>query len=594
MSQYRLFRSRANLFFCLILPFCTGCTLNARIDSLGNVVSSSVESEPASPTPSLTYQSPQGIYGQNESITLSPSVVGKLKNFRTTPSLPAGITIDSESGIISGVTTIPTAKKLYVIQAIDNLGNEVSSQFEFEVAANFIVNSTLDEQDSNPGDGLCATNTSSICTLRAAVEEANAQSVEILSKITLPVGTYPLVSLSLNISSSRVKIVGSDRATTVIDANPDGSAVSPGINISAASTEVTIEGVSIKNASLVAPGGVTLGVGLKSLAANLTLKNCEISNHSISGTNASAVLGVGLYHKSTGSLTIDNCTIKDNSGNLTNALGYSYGAGAYLEASTINISNSTIRNNTFPSAQGASGAGGIYIKGNSSVYGSEISSNRSRNFGGAIFYDGTYEHEIHFSTLEQNTSNSLSFGNYIYLPGGSRLDISNSALLDSTATSEHVYVGTASTLTVKNSTLYATSASELIELSSSTANIEASTLYSEINAINFRLSSGTLLTKSSIYLGNNFTCTAHSTPIVSYGYNIFADSTCNSGNSNDLANTAPLLVAPANNGGTTKTMRKDFSSPAKNLVPASECLEKDQIERSRSSGSFCDSGAYQD
>lgn len=593
MSQCRLFWSRTNLFFCLILSFCTGCTLNARIDSLGNVGSSSVESESPSPTPSLTYQPNQEIYFQNESITLSPLVVGKLGNFRVTPSLPAGITIDSESGVISGAPAIPTQKKVYLIQAIDNLGTEVSSQFEFEIAANFIVNSTLDEQDSNTGDGMCTTNTSSICTLRAAIEEANAQSVEILSKITLPVGTYPLSNLTLSISS-RVKIVGSDKAATVIDANPDGSAVSPAINISAASTEVTIEGVSIRNSSLVAPGGVTLGVGLKSLAANLTLKNCEISNHSISGTNASAVLGVGLYHQSTGSLTIDNCTIKDNSGNLTNALGYSYGAGAYLEASTISISNSTIRNNTFPSAQGASGAGGIYSKGNTSISGSEISSNRSRNFGGAIFYDGNYEHEIYFSTLEQNTSNSLSFGNYIYLTGGSRLDISNSAILDSTATSEHIYVAAAATLTIKNSTLYATSASELIELSNSTANIEASTLYSEFNAINFRLSSGTLLTKSSIYLGNNFTCTAHSTPIVSYGYNIFADSTCNSGNSNDLANTAPLLSAPANNGGTTKTMKTNVASPAKNLVPVGQCLEKDQIDKSRSSGSFCNSGAYQD
>src|SRR5689334_24013888 len=39
--------------------------------------------------------------------------------------------------------------------------------------ANFVVNSTADLPDINPGDGLCATD-GGACTLRAAVQEANA------------------------------------------------------------------------------------------------------------------------------------------------------------------------------------------------------------------------------------------------------------------------------------------------------------------------------------------------------------------------------------------------------------------------------------
>ena len=43
------------------------------------------------------------------------------------------------------------------------------------VAATFEVNHSGDAVDANPGDGLCAT-ASAVCTLRAAIEEANASA----------------------------------------------------------------------------------------------------------------------------------------------------------------------------------------------------------------------------------------------------------------------------------------------------------------------------------------------------------------------------------------------------------------------------------
>ena len=38
----------------------------------------------------------------------------------------------------------------------------------------FNVNSTLDERDASPGNGTCSSTPSSKCTLRAAIQEANA------------------------------------------------------------------------------------------------------------------------------------------------------------------------------------------------------------------------------------------------------------------------------------------------------------------------------------------------------------------------------------------------------------------------------------
>src|SRR5262249_12990409 len=56
-------------------------------------------------------------------------------------------------------------------------------------ASEFVVNSTADAVDAKPGDGVCATS-SGVCTLRAAIQEANAHSGK--DSITLPAGTYTL------------------------------------------------------------------------------------------------------------------------------------------------------------------------------------------------------------------------------------------------------------------------------------------------------------------------------------------------------------------------------------------------------------------
>src|ERR1700675_908151 len=59
-------------------------------------------------------------------------------------------------------------------------------------AANFTVTSTADAVDATPGDGVCATATAA-CTLRAAIQEANALSGA--DSITVPAGTYTLALL---------------------------------------------------------------------------------------------------------------------------------------------------------------------------------------------------------------------------------------------------------------------------------------------------------------------------------------------------------------------------------------------------------------
>ncbi len=57
-------------------------------------------------------------------------------------------------------------------------------------ATTFTVNSVIDETDAAPGNGSCVSAPSGLCTLRAAVMEANALGGA--DAITLPSGTYTL------------------------------------------------------------------------------------------------------------------------------------------------------------------------------------------------------------------------------------------------------------------------------------------------------------------------------------------------------------------------------------------------------------------
>lgn len=55
-------------------------------------------------------------------------------------------------------------------------------------AATFAVNSTIDDVDAFPGDGICATATGD-CTLRAAIQELNAMLLLLLMVSSCPRGS---------------------------------------------------------------------------------------------------------------------------------------------------------------------------------------------------------------------------------------------------------------------------------------------------------------------------------------------------------------------------------------------------------------------
>src|SRR6266516_2602723 len=199
-------------------------------------------------------------------------------------------------------------------------------------AVTFVVNTTADTADAVPGDGRCA-DSSNACSLRAAVQEANA--LVGADTIQLGAATYVLsgaagddVALSGDLDiTGDLTLTGAATASTIID----GGSVDRVLDIdpSGAGVNVTISNLTVRggNAAGEAGGGIrnrgTLSLSNVTLAANssginggglLNLGTLTLANTTVSG-NTSTADGGGIYNGGGSTLTITASTLSGNSAN---------------------------------------------------------------------------------------------------------------------------------------------------------------------------------------------------------------------------------------------------------------------------------------
>jgi uncharacterized protein (TIGR03437 family) len=259
----------------------------------------------------------------------------------------------------------------------------------------FVVNDLGDTRDAAPGNGTCA-DANSKCTLRAAIEEANALagddtiSFSVTGTITMSLGEL-LVGSNVTVSGP-----GADQVTL----SGSGSRI---LEIQNGPHDVALSGLTITG------GRAASGGALSNLSGGtVSIRNCTLTrNTALGGPFIPSTLGGGGVYNA-GKLIIANTVISDN---VATQQVYTGSGGGIYNIGTLALINSTVSGNgatQFAFAAISSG-GGIYNSGMMNVMGGTISGNSATGFssgrGGSVTGGG-----IHNSGV-LNISGSTISGN---------------------------------------------------------------------------------------------------------------------------------------------------------------------------------------
>jgi len=264
-----------------------------------------------------------------------------------------------------------------------------------ETSIQFVVNTTADLHDATPGDGDCATvDGGDLCSLRAAVEEANALPTMAGQwiNITVPAGTYRLTIEDidgLTLTQDRLTLTGEGRSETILDGDGDSRL----LTIDDAD-QVLVEQMTLRNGSRSLFGDTGGAVRIDGPGFLVTFSDTAIEDSSANFG------GGGILADGPGTLNIINSLVANNRAATCTGGGVSGGGGIWASNLALNVVQSEFRDNC------ASWGGGIRISGgqNHLILRSTIAENRGATTGaGIMFSDGTGR--IEDSTVALNSDN---------------------------------------------------------------------------------------------------------------------------------------------------------------------------------------------
>jgi len=274
----------------------------------------------------------------------------------------------------------------------------------------FVVNSTDDAHDANPGDGRCAASckAKNKCTLRAAIEESNAQAGP--NFIELPAGTYQLTIGGLTVSDS-VTIAGAGAATTIVDGN--GSVLMDHV-FHQTGGALHLADLTVRNGGAVSvfQGGGLLLEGENALLERVVVSgNTAFSNgggifnrevlqleQSTVENNVVTSRGGGVYSTAMSTLIVDRSTLDGNQATL---------GGAIQSFGTLVMRNSTISGN-----RASAGTGGVINVGFGTLNNVTVTNNMGNGTAGragGIANNGTLPLVVS-NTIIANNSNGAAGG----------------------------------------------------------------------------------------------------------------------------------------------------------------------------------------
>jgi hypothetical protein len=336
---------------------------------------------------------------------------------------------------------------------------------------------------------------------------------------------------------------------------------SPGDSIMVAAATYA-ENLSVAFNLTVAGAGATTTIidgGSVGRVVTISNTNTAVKISYLTLRNGHASYGAGILNY--GTLTLDHMSLTGNTVTSGSSFGDSGGAISNIYPATLTISNSLITNNRVSSKLNASLGGGIVNSGTLTISNSTVSGNAVSGVG----YNGGVNHSGGAGIYNRGTlriNNSTFNGNSVLNAGtGGRIFNSGS-------------------LTINNGTISGNGAAS------------GGGIYNN----------GTATFQNSI-VANALSGGNCSGSVISHGYNLSGDGTCNFEGTGDLNNTNPLLGPLQNNGGPTPTTALLSGSPAIDSGNPGGCadgqghlLKTDQRGAPRpdtEDTAGCDRGAYE-
>ena len=388
------------------------------------------------------------------------------------------------------------------------------------VADTFTVNGNGDQADPDVGTGGCDVG-GGVCTLRAAIQEANFHSPQPdIIDLGGVSGQIVLTSL-LPVITDDVTINGPGAGQLAID----GDNTYRVLELQNGTTD-TISGLTIQHGQAPILGGTFAVAGGIESGGNTTLDHVVVTdNHAaVTAPLNSSPESIGGGIDSGGTLTLTHSTVAHNN-STANASGTgqasAFGGGMALEfGATLHIDHSTITGNnataTVTSGSGSSttrpSGGGIYQAGGTlTIDGSTITDNSATGMGGtdSIIAD-------------------FAEGGGVYQDNSSSLTVTGSTFSDNSVgvpNAPHEFAAGANMQLLTGGTFQDTIVAD------------------PVGATN---------------------CSQSPTDFISNGYNLEDDAgkSCNFAQATDIAGQNPMLAPLANNGGPTQTQALPANSPA--------------------------------
>lgn len=502
------------------------------------------------------------------------------------------------------------------------------------LGATFITNSTVDAVDAVIGNGVCLT-AGGVCTLRAAIQEANALPGPHL--IVLVPGIYRLTIAGrgetnaatgdLNVKVlAGLTIQGTAAATTIIDGNGLDRVFLANFGL------LTLNDLTVQNGYPgAAPGGCILNMGVSLFLTRVVVKSCQAD-----GPGAGICVIGGPATVNLTDTTISQNVVTNNSGGgglylvndifatLTrttvsaNAAGFAAGiraSGTSAFQVTLTVNDSVIAQNTVTSIPTGAG-GGIGLDGAVTATLNRVTlTNNTGCCGAGLLFTAsagtTATLTMADSTIMQNVSPTTGGGLYVQNGGGdASAIITRTTISGNSANQGGGIITFGGNVELSNVTISGNTATEsggaiyrgpvsptTLSLINVTIASNSSTVTGAVQAI------GPISVKNTIIANNTGAAPANcsTAPLINdLGNNLeFPGTSCGF----DLASDRqadPLLDTLANNGGLTRTVALIPGSPAIDAGDDATCAaapvsNQDQRGASRSvnAGTHCDMGAYE-